>query len=560
MEKTNAVILTTISTLKQQIQGNSSEDQEKQCKRYCSLRNIKDIKTFNYTISRYNEDETIIKAIIDYCRNSKVKIKYLVFKCIDRFTRGGSYFYSHLKKELAKYGIECLDVYGVIQPAINTLAHLGVEFKWSLVSPTENAELLEANRAKQEVTTMLTRMIGAEIGYRREGYAVRPPKIGLMHRKVTTPEGIRVIYEAHPEESKWIIKMLNLRAEGVLTDEEIVRVVNAMGFKSRDRIRWDKSKPKPVPLGLIKGKRLTVKQMQKMVQYTEYAGVIYDRWTTPIRCANFKGLVSIDTFNKANKGKIAIVEKEDERIEITKNIKPTIRNKDNPLYPYKEAILCPICKSELRGSAPRSKSGKHIPYYHCDKNHQYWSLNREKFHKQVYDFIRAIRFKKSFISLFNEVVIDVWNKKEKEAEQQAIDYGRIVQELRERKQAIKEKLLMVSSKEAISMLEEELQDVEAKIAINTQVRDNSEDEEQNIDLLITYSKYFMEHLEDLLIAGGKPEQQKLLFQLLFEERPTFNDLVSGTPKLACIYELNTQSNLSKSDLVTPPRIELGFTG
>lgn len=75
------------------------------------------------------------------------------------------------------------------------------------------------------------------------------------------------------------------------------------------------------------------------------------------------------------------------------------------------------------------------------------------------------------------------------------------------------------------------------------------DEEQNIDLLITYSKYFMEHLEELLIAEGKPEQQKLLFQLLFEERPTFNDLVSGTPKLACVYELNTQSSLSKSDLV-----------
>gem|GEM_PF-6871621 len=165
------------------------------------------------------------------------------------------------------------------------------------------------------------------------------------------------------------------------------------------------------------------------------------------------------------------------------------------------------------------------------------------------------RFKNNFINLFNEVVIDIWKKKEKEAEQQAIDFGKVVQELRERKQAIKEKLLMVSSKEAVSMLEEELQDLEAKIAVNTQVRDNSEDEEQNIDLLITYSKYFMEHLEELLIAEDKPEQQKLLFQLLFEERPTFNDLVSGTPNLACIYELNVQSSLSKSDLVIPRGFE-----
>ena len=227
MEKANGVILTTISTLKQQVTGNSPEDQEIQCIFFAKSRNINIVKVFPYTISRAKEDETIVKAIIEYCKNSDIKVKYLIFKCIDRFSRGGSYFYTHLKRELARYGIECLDVYGIIQQPINTLAHLGMEFKWSMVSPTENSELLEANRAKQEVSTILTRMIGAEIGYRLKGYAVRPPKLGLMHKKATTPEGIRVVYEAHPEESKWIIKMLSLRAEGVLTDEEIVQVVNA---------------------------------------------------------------------------------------------------------------------------------------------------------------------------------------------------------------------------------------------------------------------------------------------------------------------------------------------
>jgi site-specific DNA recombinase len=556
MEKVNGVILTTISTLKQQVSGNSPEDQVLQCRLFAENRNINIVQVFAYTISRANEDETIVKAIIEYCKNSDVRIKYLIFKCIDRFSRGGSYFYTHLKRELAKYGIDCLDVYGVIQQPINTLAHLGVEFKWSMVSPTENAELLEANRAKQEVSTILTRMIGAEIGYRRQGYAVRSPKLGLKHKKITTPEGIRVVYEAHPEESKWIVKMFELRAEGILPDEEIVKQVNELGFVSKDRVRWDKTKPKPVPLGMIKGKELDVKQMQKMLQYTEYAGILCDKWTygyKAIRSAYFKGIVSIGLFNKANRGKVAIIENEDGSVEIAKNIRTFIRNKDNPLFPYKEAILCPICKSELRGSSPRSKSGKHIARYHCDKNHKYWSLNRDKFHTQVYDFIRAIKFKKDFIRLFSEVVIDVWNKKEQEAGQLAIDYGKVVQGLRERKQAIKEKLIMVSSKEAVSMLEEELQDVEAKIAVNTQVRDNSEDEEQNIDMLITYAKYFMEHLEDLLIVEGKPEQQKLLFQLLFEERPTYDELINGTPKLACIYDLNTTSSYSKEDLVNPRR-------
>ena len=189
-------------------------------------------------------------------------------------------------------------MYGVIQSPINTLEHLDVEFSWSKVSPSENAEILEANRAKQEVTTILTRMIGAEIGYRRKGYAVRPPKLGLRHIKKVTPDGIRTILDADPESFRWIVRMFELRADGVKSDEEIVNEVNAMGFVSKDRTRWDKTKPTPVPIGVIKGKPLDVKQLQKMIQYPEYAGVICDKWTKnmPQRTAYFDGLVSKDIY------------------------------------------------------------------------------------------------------------------------------------------------------------------------------------------------------------------------------------------------------------------------
>ena len=549
MEKKYAVALTTVSTLKQQIAGNSPDVQKKEIKFFGDSRNFIIVNFFQYTISRSKEDETIVKAIIEYCKSSKYPIKYLIFKCIDRFSRGGTFFYLHLKKELAKNGIECIDIYGIIQPPINTLAHLGMQFPWSMVSPSENAEILEANRAKQEVSTILTRMIGAEIGYRRKGYAIRPPKIGLQHKKITTPDGIRTVLEAQPEKSKWIIKMLELRAESVKPDEEIVDIINAMGYTSGDRIRWDRTKPTPVPMGMIKGKPLTVKQMQKMVQYTEYVGVICDRWTNdyqPIKTAYFAGLVSFDTFNRANRGKIAIVVKQDGSLEILRNVKPQIRNKNNPLYPYKEAVACPRCRGELRGSAPRSKSGKHIPYYHCNHNHPYWSMNRVKFHTQVYEFISGLHFNQDFIRLFTETVLEVWRENQKQSEQLAIDYGRQVQLLREERQSIKDRMKLVKTEAGMKLIEEDLAEIENKIAVATQARDTNEDEDQNIDLLTTYAKYFMEHLEELLIVEDKPEQQKQLFSLAFEETPTFEEIVSGTPKLACVFELNEQYKTSNS--------------
>ncbi len=549
MEKKYAVALTTVSTLKQQIAGNSPEDQERQCRFFAESKNFTIVNVFQYTISRSKEDETIVKAIIEYCKNAKYPIKYLIFKCIDRFSRGGTFFYLHLKKELAKNGIECIDIYGIIQPPINTLAHLSIEFPWSKVSPSENAEILEANRAKQEVTTILTRMIGAEIGYRRKGYAIRPPKIGLHHKKITTSDGIRTVLEAHPEKSRWIVKMFEARAEGIMSDEEIVDMVNALGYVSEDRVRWDKTKPTPVPKGVIKGKRLTVKQLQKMIQYTEYTGVICDKWTNdyqPIRTAYFDGLVTIDTFNRANRGKIAIIVKQDGSLEILRNVKPQIRNKNNPSYPYKEAVACPKCRGELRGSASRSKSGKHIGYYHCNKNHDYWGINSGKFHTQVYEFISSLHFNQDFIRLFTESVLEVWRTKQKDSEQLAIDYGKQVQMLREERQSVKDRMRLVKTEVGMKLVEEDLADIENKIAVATQARDTNEDEDQNIDLLLTYAKYFMEHLEELLIVEDKPEQQKQLFRLAFEQTPTYEEIVNGTPKLACVFELNEQYRTSKS--------------
>ena len=132
--------------------------------------------------------------------------------------------------------------------------------------------------------------------------------------------------------------------------------------------------------------------------------------------------------------------------------------------------------------------------------------------------------------------------------------------MREERQSIKERMKLVNTQSGMKLIEEALVEVEDKIAVATQVRDESEDEDQNIDLLTTYAKYFMEHLEELLIVEDKPEQQKQLFGLAFEQIPTYEDLVNRTPKLACVFELNEQYKTSKSLSVTPRGIEPRFLG
>ncbi len=72
--------------------------------------------------------------------------------------------------------------------------------------------------------------------------------------------------------------------------------------------------------------------------------------------------------------------------------------------------------------------------------------------------------------------------------------------------------------------------------------------------------YLMEHLEDLLICEGKAYQQEKVFELLFEEFPTYEELLNGTPKLSPIFALNTKTSLSKSDLVTLLGVEPRLQG
>ncbi len=351
--------------------------------------------------------------VIRFCRDPKNKINGLVFKSIDRFTRGGDYIYSYLKKELGKSGVELIDAYGFIQPNRNSLEHLGFKYGWSEFSPSENAEAMYANNAKQEVRDILTRMIGAEIAYTQQGYSVRKAPMGFKNLRIETRVGERLIYEPHPIESQWIIAMYTLRAEGK-KDDEIVELVNGLGFTTRERTLRDR-----LTRHIIKklgNNPLTVKQFQRYIKNPIYAGYKLEKWTSQklIKTQN-KGLVSISLYNQANRGKFVIVETESSA-QLLKNQKENsghiIRNKNNPNFPFKD-ILCPVCNQPTLASSSRSKSGKHVSYYHCCRGHPRWSIPKKTFEDNIYSFIRKIDFTPKYAELFKDVVLSVWERKKK---------------------------------------------------------------------------------------------------------------------------------------------------
>lgn len=104
---------------------------------------------------------------------------------------------------------------------INTLEHTGFKYYWSEFNPTQKSEYLEAERAKDEMRDIMSRMIGAEIRYTQLGYWMHRPYYGFRSVKVDTKNGRCTILKPDENEAKFIIKLFEMRAAHIYTNQQI---------------------------------------------------------------------------------------------------------------------------------------------------------------------------------------------------------------------------------------------------------------------------------------------------------------------------------------------------
>lgn len=547
----NAVAAIRVSSVKQGTDGDSPEAQREQIEQFALRHNFK-IKKFFVFLESASKEQQPIQEAIDYCKNLNNDIQVFIIKSIDRFTRGGSYFYDSLKMQLERNGVRLVDIYGIIGARqVNTLEHLGVEFSWSVYSPTKKAELLEAERSKDELRDIMSRMIGAEIRYSRMGYWVRRPPFGFDNKRVETLHGKRTVLIPHPHESRWIIKMFELRCKGHLNDHQIVDEVNKLGFKTR--VQYMRSKRDRTQILKEKGgKPLTIKMFWQYIQNPIYAGINYVNWTKGCpHKGHFDGLVSIEQFNQANRGKITVVEQEG-KIEIYKGKPPEyLLNKGarNADFPYKKYVLCPHCQKPLYGSASRGKLGKYYPAYHCNSRGHYYRIPKKDFDQTITNFIRSIQLAPGYTKALTKAVIEEWERRnaEKIKDQDVIDVK--IQELEDKAKNTAKNLMHLSSHTMIKYMEDEVNDLEEKIAaLKKKKAETNSDKKEDIRLVMKYIEYFLEHLEKLLIDPDNPESAAALFAVLFDMAPTYQEIQSGTPQLSQYIALNEVFKVSEGQL------------
>ncbi len=551
----NCLIYCRVSSAKQAQQGESISDQENICRGIAERYNAKVLEVYREQFSGRKDERPLMDDVFTYIRKHPKKVNFLIFRAIDRFTRGGTFGYEGMKQRLAQYGVVLIDSNGIIQPSKNTLEHLGVEYDWSKTSPSEISELVIAHEGKSEVNRILTRMIGAEINLVRDGYKVRQSDDGFVNEKRFVEGKKKVVQVPDPNRAQFFIKMFEMSATH--TDQEVVDYVNAMGYRSRGQHMWSKGKDRII--GSRGGIKLTVKQLQKIRQRPIYCGINTEKWLkNPIR-TEYKGLVSIDTFNRANKGKIFIEEKKDGSIAILKDYNPhqLKRMKDNPLYPFKEVILCPDCKKPFLGSSSTGKTGERFPAYHCARNHKHFRIPKKKFEDSLAVFVEKLKHSdKRFMKALEVTLMNKYREKEKELGEFSIKVGNNVEELEIEKQQKIEAFTSTKNEIIRNELDKKITELQVKIESAREQRNGIEVEENDVHTFVNYVKNLMEHPEEYLIKQENLGLLRAFYGLVFDRLPTYNEILNGTPELSIPYKLYNEFQGNKSLDVTPQRIEL----
>ena len=553
----NCIIHCRVSTAKQAQEGESLDVQEKICRGIVGTKGwtiVPEGKVWREGFSGRKEQRPAFEEIIDYLDRNPGTVTHYVFRAIDRFTRGGSFSYESMKRRLVKRGVQMVDTYGIIQPAKNTLEDLGFEYDWSVFSPSEITELVVSSTAKTEVTNILTRMIGQEIRLTQQGYKIGHSEDGYKNEKVNIEGRKRTIQVPDPDRSKFYIEMFNLRASGGFTDEEIVRRVNAMGFRSRIHNRWDKSHEKII--GQTAGRPLTVKQLQKIVQKPIYAGIRCGKWTRyqPIK-AKYEGLVSIETFNRANRGRISI-RIDGSGLQLLREASKTgqRRNRQNPQFPYKSMVLCPICKRPFFGSSSRGKSGQKFPAYHCNRSHPYFRVKKSVLEEATETFLARLRFRTEVAERIDALLVKRFRQQQGRIMKEAATMGKNVSELELGKAAALKSYISATSPVVKAGIEQEIENLDGQIKNAQGERSRLEITEQDIHDFVRTAKNLMEHPDQLLLNPVNTRQQQELYALVFDRLPDYRQIAFGTPDLAWIFKLSSANPSVKNLTVRLQRL------
>lgn len=516
-----AVIYCRVSTKKQEEEWTSLLAQEKHCLNYCNQNKIKYIQVYKETFTGTTLNRPIFQEAINNA--IKNKVRYFIVFDIDRLTRQWYWAYSKIKKELYENWVLLRDSKGtIIDEEIvekNSIFDMG-KYDWNRQSNSQIIEVLNSTSAQTERNKILQRTIPREIELEQSWYHVKPPIFWFMNKKVKDNEKwSKTIQIRDPIEWLWIEQIYNKVAEWIKDKYIISKELNEMWYKTR------------------KGVCLSPKKIDTIIRNPIYAWIIWTKWTgKPIK-AKYDGLVSIDLWNKANKNKFKIIEKNNWEIDLIDLKKQNQWNEVLEIKRKKFDINLPF-RNLIKSSVIK---WKFISWSFAKKKFWYYHPIREKW--VVWENIKKSEFEWYILGIFNDIslskdIFDVFfdrfeyiyeeNKKELTIHIDRLKYNlsSVDKKIKEYEEQIPD---IIKYKEVLERVNNDL--VNLKIEKDKILHSIEEENNKNFNDVWKYKEfcnYILEHLEDLLNDSKTFEEIDTLFKFIFKKTPEYNEIINRT--------------------------------
>ena len=490
MEILNAVIYCRVST-KDQTDGYSLKYQEEGCRDFALKSNYSVYKVFiERGESAKTTARTELQKLLKFITLNKKIIDVLIVHKLDRLSRS-VYDISDIKLILSKLNI---DLKSATEPFDETA--IGKFTSNMLASLARFDNDLRSERTVKGMAEAL-----------KEGRWVFPAPLGYTFKK-----DINGKTNIFPDEnSKYIIKAFEYFNTGNYRQTDIVKKLRKEGLLN-----------------------ISKQKINHMLKNPLYAGIIrHDFLPEPIQ-GSFKPLISEEDFYTVQR---------------LLNPKKPINKKRlriNPDFPLKNIFYCPYCRKPLTGSWSTGRNNKYA-YYSCrTKGCNFKNTRRKILENEFLLLLDKLRPSKKILKLFNEVVLNIWDKRIHSHKKRITELQSKLKRLYEKRKNINE--LVLNGTYDKQTYKEMKNDTDNEITVIKIELNEIEANKNDIEILINQSNYFLNNLKTFWLTADIDSKQK--FQnIIFPKGTYYKDGFIGTIDLATIFKVFREENIEKSKMV-----------
>jgi site-specific DNA recombinase len=377
---------------KEQMENLSMEVQESRCAEWCKNRGIAIDAIFHDDgKSARTTERPEFQRMLAHIGSKKGQIGYVVVHDLSRFARNLDNQVEVLA-ELATVGVLLRSVMEDVDETAAGKLMRNIHGTFNQFFSDRNAE-----RTK----------VGMEKSARIGRFPFKAP-IGYLNVRATRDTANLI---PDPERAPLIRKAFELYGTGTVSRANVLRQVTNLGLTAHG------------------GKPLAAQSFENLLRNPIYAGwVVIPAWNLRER-GSFEPLVSEEAFQRVQDimdGKrMAVV--------------PHIRNAED--FPLRVFVRCAACGVPLTGSSSKGR-GKHYPYYWCrNKKCKAVSVRKEQLERQFLHLLHQLAPSEEFLLLFRDIVLEVWNRKQADAQAQGSAIRQRLETLTGRKNTLMDRYL-----------------------------------------------------------------------------------------------------------------------